>query len=118
MTQKTIKIVYYGSTGLLSALMLFSASMYFLNYEMVAETFARLGYPSQLIYPLGTAKILGLVAIWTKRSRTLLEWAYAGFFFDLLLALVAHIHIQDNQWQAALFGLVMLALSITYEKRF
>ena len=118
MSAKTNKYIYLISTGLLTLLMCFSAGMYFFNYDMVVEAFSTLGYPPYLIYPLAIAKILGLIAIWTKKSVRLKEWAYAGFFFDLLLALVAHLHIQDNQWQAALFGLVMLAVSISYEKRF
>ena len=56
---------------------------------MVVESFTQLGYPAYLIYPFATAKLLGLVAIWTKKSETLKEWAYAGFTFDFLLAISA-----------------------------
>ena len=37
-----IRIAYYASTGLLTALMLFSSSMYVFNHEMVATTFTKL----------------------------------------------------------------------------
>ena len=55
--------------------------MYFTKYEMVKGFFQSLGYPIYLIYPLATAKVLGIIAIITKKSRLLKEWAYAGFFF-------------------------------------
>ena len=91
--------------------MLFSASMYFFNYEMVAETFSNLGYPTYIIYPLAIAKILGLLAIWTRKSRVLTEWAYAGFFFDFVLACAAHIAIKDGEWAASLVAIILLFVS-------
>ena len=91
--------------------------MYFINYEMVAETFTQLGYPTHIIYPLAIAKILGLIAIWTKRSNTLLEWAYAGFFFDVVLAMAAHININDGAWMPAALGIVLVITSYVTGKR-
>ncbi len=117
MSQKTIKIVYLVSTSLLSALMLMSAGMYFFNHEMVAETFTNLSYPTYIIYPLAIAKILGLVAIWTKKSNTLKEWAYAGFFFDFVLAFAAHISVNDGEYAPALVAIVLLLVSYNFEKK-
>jgi hypothetical protein len=87
---KGTKIAYYASTGLVTAFMVMSAGMYFFKHDMVAEMWTQMGFPTWIIYPLATAKILGLIAIWTKKSRTLKEWAYAGFFFDFILASFAH----------------------------
>ncbi len=92
---KKIKITYWITTGLLTLLMLFSAGMYFANYEEVKIVFTHLGYPSYIVYPLAIAKILGLIAIWTNKSKWLKEWAYAGFFFDLVLALFAHLMVDE-----------------------
>lgn len=117
MGNKKDKIIYWGSTGLLSALMLFSASMYFFNYEMVAETVSRLGYPVYIIYPLAIAKLLGLVAIWTRKSNTLKEWAYAGFFFDFVLAASGHIMVNDGESAGAFLAIVLLLLSYVYDKK-
>ena len=91
--------------------MLMSASMYIFNYEEVSKTFEGLGYPAFVIYPLAVAKILGLVAIWTRRSRTLLEWAYAGFFFDALLAAQAHIVAEDGEFIGAIVATVLVLVS-------
>ena len=85
---KRDKIIYWIATGLLSLMMLFSAGMYFFNHEEVVQVFTTLGYPAYIVYPLALAKVLGLIAILTKKSQVLKEWAYAGFFFDFVLALV------------------------------
>lgn len=106
--------IYRGSTGLLTLLMLFSASMYFAQYEMVSETFVGLGFPVFIIYPLAIVKYLGLIAIWTNKSAVLKEWAYAGFAFDLLLAAGAHLNISDGEHMPALFGLVLVIVSRIY----
>lgn len=117
MNQKRNRIIYYIATGLLTALMLMSAGMYFFNHEMVAETFSKLGYPTYIIYPLAIAKILGLIAIWTKKSNTLKEWAYAGFFFDFVLALAAHLHIKDGEFGGALVAIILLLVSYVFDKK-
>ena len=109
--------IYRISTGLLTALMLMGATMYFVQYDMVSDTFTKLGYPTYIIYPLATAKLLGLVTIWTRKSETLKEWAYAGFFFDLLLAASAHISINDGEYAPALVGMVLVLVSYTYSRK-
>ncbi|MEP1096039.1 MAG: DoxX family protein [Cyclobacteriaceae bacterium] len=111
------KIIYWVSTGLITALMLFSATMYVINNEMVREVFANLGYPTYIIYPLATAKILGLIALWTKKSKVLKEWAYAGFFFDLVLAALAHINADDGGFGPALIGIILLLVSYVYDRK-
>ncbi|MFY0601468.1 MAG: DoxX family protein [Cyclobacteriaceae bacterium] len=106
---KKIKIAYYIFTGLLTALMLFSViGFYFLNTDEVREVFSNLGFPAYIVIPLGIAKLLGVVAIWTGLSHTLKSWAYAGFFFDFVLAASAHIAIGDGGAGAALVALVLL----------
>ena len=108
---KRNKLIYWISTGLLTALMLMSAGMYIFNHEEVSKTFEGLGYPAFIIYPLAIAKILGLVAIWTRRSNTLKEWAYAGFFFDTILAAQAHIVAQDGEFAPAIVATILVLVS-------
>ncbi|TNE51056.1 MAG: DoxX family protein [Deltaproteobacteria bacterium] len=85
-------------------------------YAFVAKTFTKLGYPTYIIYPLAVVKILGLIAIWTKKSQRLKEWAYAGFFFDLVLAISAHIAVQDGEFAPAVVALVLLLTSYFSEQ--
>ena len=106
------------STAIFSLLMAFSSVMYFAQNDMVSEKFTSLGFPTWIIYPLAIAKLLGLVAIWTEKSKTLKEWAYAGFTFNLLLAIGAHVHIVDEEFYAALVGLILGAISYyTWKKQ-
>ncbi|MPQ47691.1 DoxX family protein [Marinifilum sp. N1E240] len=113
--KKKNKIIYWIATGLLTALMLMSASMYFLNYEMVSQTFNNLGFPTFVIYPLAIAKILGLIAILSRKSQLLKEWAYAGFFFDFLLAFGGHWIAQDGEYLMALVAMILLVVSRIYD---
>jgi len=109
------KIIYWISTGLLCALMLFSASMYFTKTEMVRGFFEALDYPTYLVIPLATAKILGLIAIVYRKQSTLKEWAYAGFFFDTVLATTAHIDKGHDYWMS-LTGIALVLVSYIFEK--
>ena len=80
----TDKIIYWAATGLLCLLMTFSASMYFMDTETVQKMFVNWGYPAYIVIPLAIAKILGVITLLTKPSKMLKEWAYAGFFFDMV----------------------------------
>lgn len=117
MKSKKNKIVYLVSTGLLSAMMLFSAFMYFFKYQEVADTFEKLGYPAYLVIPLAIAKLLGVVAIWLRKSKILMEWAYTGFFFNFLLAASAHMKINDGEYGAALVALALLVVSYLFQRK-
>ena len=114
---KKIKIAYYISTGLITALMLMSAGMYFFNHDEVSELFTSFGYPTYIIYPLAIAKLLGLFAIWNPNFKSLKEWAYAGFFFDLVLAAGAHLGIQDGGHYTAIIVIIILFISYFSNKK-
>ena len=115
--EKRNRIIYWIATSLLSALMLMSASMYIFNNEMVSQTFLSLGFPVYVIYPLAIAKILGLVAILSRKSNFLKEWAYAGFFFDFVLALSAHWVVNDGEFVPAFVAIVLLIISYRFDKK-
>ena len=78
---KKDKVIYWGATGLLSAMTLMAAVMYFVQYEMVGEMFVSLGFPVYLIRPLGIAKVLAVIAILSNKSPLLKGMAYAGLFY-------------------------------------
>ncbi len=115
--EKLNLIVFWIATGLLTLLMLFSAGMYIFNHDMIVSAFKSLGYPTYLIYPLATAKILGLIAIITNKSRTLKEWAYAGFFFDFVLALAAHLKADDGGYLLAAIAIILVLISYVFDKK-
>jgi len=107
----TQKIIYWIVTGLFSAMILMGVSMYIFDHEKVKMMFTAMKYPTYLIYPLALVKTLGIVAILTKRSPTLKEWAYAGFFFELLLGVGAHVMVEDGGFAPALSVVVLLLVS-------
>jgi hypothetical protein len=113
----TTKILYWISTVLLCGIMLFSATMYVTKTEMIRSFFAKLDYPIYLVYPLAAAKVLGVIAILTKKSTLLKEWAYAGFFFDAALATVAHFHSQDGGHVLSLTALVLVVVSRFFDNK-
>lgn len=113
----TNKIIYWIATGLIAALMLMSAGMYFINTEEVKEIFIRLDYPPYLVIPLAVAKVLAIVAIVSRRSNTLKEWAYVGLLIDFALAFFAHYKAQDGGHTLAAFAIIVLLISYFFEKR-
>ena len=114
---KRDKIIYYVATGLLTVMLLMSVGMYLFNNAMVSELFTSLGYPSYIIYPLAAAKLLGLFAIWNPSFKALKEWAYAGFFFDFVLAIFAHYMVGDGEQMGAIIAMVLLLASYIFNKR-
>lgn len=105
------KILFWVTTGILTGIMLFSVYNYFFNYEIIAGFFEGYNYPTYLVYPLAIAKLLGLIAIWGNFSSFLKEWAYAGFFFNTLLAFVAHINANDGGYLFALIAFICVLIS-------
>ncbi|AUC83044.1 DoxX family protein [Lacinutrix sp. Bg11-31] len=84
------KIIYWIATIGVCGIFLFSAGMYFTKYEMVKGFFEVLNHPTYLVYPLATLKIIGVIMILLRKNSWLTEWAYAGFFFNAILASAAH----------------------------
>ena len=111
------RVGYYVSTGFLTATMLFSAGMYIFVHDKAIEDFTKLGYPAYLVYPLAIAKLLGVVAVWTRVSSLLKGLAYAGFFFNFILALAAHWMADDGDYLPAVLALLFLTTSYIYERR-
>ena len=106
-----MKIGYWITTGLLSAMMLLSAGMYFFNTAEIETVFRATGFPTWVIYPLGTLKVLAVIALLSNASRWLKEWAYSGLLFNFLLALGAHQSISDGDQIGAIIAVVLLLAS-------
>lgn len=96
--------------------MLLSASMYLGKFSEMSAGFQALGYPPYLPLILAAAKILGVAAILARRFATLREWAYAGFFFNFTLALIAHIQTRTS-FAAVVVAFILLGTSYLFERR-
>ncbi|MEL6809741.1 MAG: DoxX family protein [Bacteroidota bacterium] len=110
------RIVYWIATPLLCALMLYSATLYVTNTEMVKGFFESFNYPSYIVIPLATAKILAVIMILWRKSSWLTEWAYAGLFFDMVLAYFAHHFAGHENNYLPLLGIIVLLLSYFFGK--
>lgn len=113
---KTQKIIYWGTTGLLSLAMLASSFMYLtLNPELVAG-FTKMGYPLFLITLLGVAKGLGVVGLWVPGFPKVREWAYAGYSFNMIGAIWSHIAVGEPFVGPLLF-LVLVGVSYYFNSK-
>lgn len=111
---KINKIIYYTFTVIFTLIIMFSAGMYFFNHDFIKQAFTNLGYPTYLIYPYATAKILGVIAIWQTKFMRIKEWAYSAFFFAIILAFSAHIMTNDGGEAMSIIALVSLVVSYLY----
>ena len=110
-TMKTKKILNWITTIWLSVAMLTSAIFALIKPEEVLELYLTLGYPTYLINFISLAKILGVITLLLNPYKKLVEWAYAGFFFDFLLAFLAHYQINDGEqwWVLIPFALLLVS---------
>ncbi|WP_438710691.1 DoxX family protein [Aquimarina muelleri] len=111
-----MKIVYWVTTIAMCAIMLYSAQMYFFNTEMVKGFFESFNYPSYIVIPLAIAKVMGVLAILANKIKWIKEWAYAGFFFDLVLATAAH-YYAGHPVGLSVYAILILIISYTVGKK-
>jgi len=108
-----LKITYWITTGIFSAMMLFSATMYFISPDM-AQTFEHLGFPDYFRIELGIAKIIGVLLLLAPFTGRLKEWVYAGFTINMISGSIAHAATGDPI-SAVLTPLVLLGvLAVSY----
>lgn len=114
---KKNKIIFWITTGLLSALVLMSAGMYVFNNAEIQKEFIGFGFPVFIIYPLAFLKLSGVLVITLTKWNTVKEWAYAGFFFNFVLALGAHLSISDGEQAGVIIALLLLIGSYVFSKK-
>ena len=109
------KIAYWGATGLVAIATLSAAFSYLTTAPEAVENFRHVGYPQQLRVLLGIGKLAGAIVLLLPRLPTLKEWAYAGFTFMWIAAVVAHYLAADGKslLPVALLGL----LAVSYVTR-
>ena len=105
---RTKQIIYWGSTAILCGIFLFSSFMYFTKTEMIKGFFESFNYPTYIVIPLAVLKVLGVLVILWRPNNWLTEWAYAGFFFDLVLATAAHYYAGHGILGFSLYGLIVI----------
>jgi len=112
---KTTKILFWVFNGLLCALMLWSAIGTFAMPEQTNEMVVKhFGYPTYFMGLLSVAKILGVVALLVPGFPRLKEWAYAGFFFDLIYVVYSSIEVHDPASGIAFMGVFIAIFALAY----
>lgn len=112
-----MKIAYWIVTGLFCLMMLAGAGVEIFAFGESVKSLYQLGFPDFLAYVLPISKILGVAAILSGYSNTLKEWAYAGFFYDFVLAALAHYSSGVPSPIAAIVALVLLMTSYWLGKK-
>jgi hypothetical protein len=84
MSEKTRKVLYWVSTGLIAFFIGGGGFAQLAQYAHRPQGVVPvLGYPMYFFAILGFWKVLGAVAILVPGIPRIKEWAYAGIFFDL-----------------------------------
>jgi len=110
---KSLKITYWVSTILISAMMLMSSVSYFISSQ-IAQAFTHIGFPGYFRVELAIAKFLGAAALLAPVSPRIKEWAYFGFFVMFVSALIAHVASGDPASVVAAPGIAIVMLSVSY----
>lgn len=110
------KTTYWIATGLLSAIFLYSAFMYLTDTAVMEGHYEDYQYPSYLVIPMAIAKIFAVIFILIRKPKWVMEWAYAGLFFDMTLACFAHYRIDDPAITLPLVGILILLVSYFFGK--
>ena len=119
------KIVYWISTGIVCAVMVFSIINFIFNDHFPFPNgkegaFAHLGLPPYFKIELTVAKILGVLALSIPNvPRKIKEFAYFGFAITLISASIAHFSRGDARLSVLfvidpLIFLVILIVSYSY----
>ena len=119
------KIVYWISTGIVCAVMVFSIINFIFNDHFPFPNgkegaFAHLGLPPYFKIELTVAKILGVLALSIPNvPRKIKEFAYFGFAITLVSASIAHFSRGDARLSVLfvidpLIFLVILIVSYSY----
>lgn len=113
---KVNKIVHWTATIIFAGMFLMSAMMYFSKSPELVQGMKFLGFPMFILPLLGTAKLLGAIALLQPKFKTLKEWAYAGFTINLIGAVWAHA-ATGTPFTTVLVLFVVLAVSYVSWKR-
>lgn len=110
---KKINLIYWISTGLFALFMAFTALPDIMMVKEAVEFMHHLGYPDYFTIFLGSAKLLGSIAILIPNFRMVKEWAYAGLFFDLIGATYSNIIVDGFQMSTLIMMPILFAIGST-----
>ncbi len=112
---RAVVIAFWLVTVLFCVEIMFTAYWEWFAPQAV-QAFARLGFPAASFrMELSVAKVLGVLALLIPAMpMSVKEWAYAGFAFNLVSALIAHASIQDRHAAFAPSTITLLLGACSY----
>ncbi|NUP05883.1 MAG: DoxX family protein [Polyangiaceae bacterium] len=108
------KLLYWVPTGLVVMLMASGGIIDAMGADSALEVMRKLGYPDYFTTLLGVAKILGVVALLAPVPRSVREWAYAGFTFDVVGAVVSILSIGAPITAVTIPFLALVMVQLSY----
>jgi uncharacterized membrane protein len=114
MTTKSIKITYRSLNILFFIAMFMDGIGGVTRAEAGVEVMKHLGYPVYVLSIFGVAKLLGALAILQNRIKNVKEWAYAGFLFTFIGAIMSRAFVLIPP----LIMIVYLATTYVFWKKF
>jgi hypothetical protein len=120
MTTKSIKITYRSLNILFFIAMFMDGIGGVTRAEAGVEVMKHLGYPVYVLSIFGVAKLLGALAILQNRIKNVKEWAYAGFLFTFIGAIMSRAFVGDEIGLLIppLIMIVYLATTYVFWKKF
>lgn len=112
------RTLYFTALGLLSMVFLISIGLSVFDAAGTIAEYRRLSFPEWLLIPKTTANALGLLALFQTRSQRLKDFAFAGFLYNLLLALGAHIAQQEVAVILPIVGLGAWVFAFIMDRRY
>jgi hypothetical protein len=114
---KTARVIYWTVTILFVITMMIAGISYLAGASYNVEgVVTQLGYPLYILKILGVAKLLAGIAILQSRFRTIKEWAYAGYTFNLLGASASHLLNGDPIVKAIVPIVILVLVMVSYRQ--
>ena len=108
------KLLYWIPTVLAALFLGAGALADALRVEGALTLIRHLGYPDYFATMIGIAKLLGVVALLLPVPRTLREWAYAGFTFDLIGAAISQATVGDPIGEVLIPVITLAVVHLSY----
>lgn len=108
------KIIYWVATIWLALGMLSTGAVQLLGMKEEVEMIQHLGYPQYLLLILGISKISGVIVVLAPKLSRLKEWAYAGFFFTMVGAIISHLAVKDPITKILPCVLLLILITVSW----
>ena len=105
----------YSITTAIFCLVIFMSGVGTLKSQKLIDDLKRMGFPDYFRKQLAISKIIGAMVLpMVFLPKSIIEWAYSGFFTLLFSAIVAHFSVKDSIKSMVLPLLLLILLAVSY----